>query len=103
MDDTALRTIVTMNGRTLTFVGDDADAYFRGLEAFHNGSPQLESYIRANVSPDANCLDVGANIGLTAALLASYCPSGRVYAFDASPKNARYLRENLARNRLDNC
>ena len=103
MGTTALRTIVTRSGRTLTFVGDEADGYFRGLEAFHNGTPQFENFIRLNLAPDATCLDVGANIGLTAALLATYCPNGRVFAVEASPKNARFLRENIERNCLDNC
>lgn len=103
MGNSALRTIVTMSGRTLTFAGDEEDAYFRGLEAFHNNSPEFESFIRLHLGPGAHCLDVGANIGLTAALLATYCPNGRVYAFEASPKNARYLRENMTRNGLHNC
>ena len=103
MGETARRTIVTMSGRTLSFVGDEEDAYFRGLEAFHNGSPQFETFIRGNLHPASICLDVGANIGLTAALLAVNCPNGRVYALEASPRNARYLRQNIAHNRLDNC
>jgi FkbM family methyltransferase len=103
MGKTAQRSIVTLSGRLLTFVGDEQDAYFNGLEAFYNQSQSFEKFIRGNLRAAANCLDVGANVGLTAALLATCCPEGRVFAIEASPKNARYLRENIARNGLGNC
>jgi FkbM family methyltransferase len=52
---------------------------------------------------DAICLDVGANIGLTAILLSLLCPRGHVYAFEALPKNAGFLAENLRINGIENC
>jgi FkbM family methyltransferase len=103
MAQTVLRSVATLDGCVLTFEGDDGDSYFRNIEAFHLGSPQLEHYLRSNVRPDATCLDVGANIGLTAALLSHHCPAGRVIAFEASPRNTRHLRANIARNHLSNC
>lgn len=103
MQETPPCTIVTRTGRTLVFVGDPSDTYFQGLAAFHNGSPQFEAFVAHNLPPDCMCIDVGANIGLTAVLLAHYCPRGHVYAIEASPRNAAYLRRNLALNGIENC
>ncbi len=97
------RHVLTVAGREITLVGDAEDTYFRSLPAFHASSPQLESYARSNLGAASVCLDVGANIGLTAILLSLVCPQGKVFAFEASPRNARYLRENLRRNGIENC
>jgi FkbM family methyltransferase len=94
---------LTLAGRTLRFAGDPRDSYFQSLESFHAAAPRLEHYLRRHIREDAVCLDIGANIGLTSMLLATFCPRGRVYAFEASPKNARYLRRNLELNGIDTC
>jgi FkbM family methyltransferase len=45
--------------------------------------------------------DVGANIGMTALLMAdAMAPSGRLYAFDPSPDACRIIRNNAALNGL---
>jgi FkbM family methyltransferase len=38
-------------------------------------------------------IDVGANIGYTAAFFATLCPNGRIYAFEPGPECAPYLAE----------
>jgi FkbM family methyltransferase len=101
---TSVETVdLTIAGRAIRFRGNPSDAYFRGLPAFHAHAPRLEQYVRANLPRNAVCLDVGANIGLTAILLSLHCPQGRVYAFEASPTNVRFLRENLSLNNIGNC
>jgi FkbM family methyltransferase len=103
MGNPALRTIVTMSGRTLAFAGDEGDAGNREVDPLRGSASEFEGFIRLHLDPGANCIDVGADIGVTAALLATYCPNGRVFAFEASPRRAQRLRENIARNGLGNC
>lgn len=103
MSEFTQRAVMTIDGRKLLFEGDPADAYFQGLEAFHANSPEFEGYLAQHVGPDSVCIDVGANIGLTTLLMAHYCSAGHVYAFEASPRNAGYLRRNLALNGMANC
>lgn len=64
---------------------------------------QDESFLRMYLKAGDTYLDVGANIG-TLVLTASNSvgPSGKVYAFEAHPVTARYLRKNLALNNVSN-
>ena len=94
---------IEMAGRTVRFVGDPTDPYFGNLAAFFQDLPLKVSYLRAHLPEDAICLDVGANIGLTALLLSLVRPRGHVYAFEALPKNADFLRRNLRENGIENC
>lgn len=94
---------LTLAGRAIKFTGDPKDAYFQSLATFHAVAPQLENYLSTHLRPDAVCLDIGANIGLTAVLLALHSPEGRTFAFEASPKNARYLQRNLELNGITTC
>jgi FkbM family methyltransferase len=104
MDTTDEQVIdLSVAGRAVRFAGDPRDPYFRSLASFHAAAPRLEYYLRRHVRPDAVCLDIGANIGLTAVVLSLYSPAGRVYCFEASPRNARYLRRNLELNGIGNC
>lgn len=48
----------------------------------------------------ATIVDIGAHVGLFSIRAASRWPQARVVAVEASPRSARYLRENVARNRL---
>ena len=54
------------------------------------------------VAPRWNVIDVGANVGVFAALAASSDPSVRVVACEPHPGNAAWLRANLQRSRLTN-
>jgi FkbM family methyltransferase len=100
---TEATTDLTLAGRPVKFVGDPGEHYFKSLAAFHAAAPRLEYYLRKHIRRDALCLDIGSNIGLTAILLSIYCPEGRIYCFEASPKNARNLRRNLELNDIKNC
>lgn len=48
----------------------------------------------------ATIVDIGAHVGLFSIRAASRWPLARVVAVEASPRSARYLRANVARNRL---
>jgi FkbM family methyltransferase len=53
--------------------------------------------------PGTTAVDVGANIGVyTAALASAVGPRGRVLAFEPEPSNVERLRENVARNGFAN-
>ncbi len=46
-------------------------------------------------------IDIGANLGYFSLLWLSSNPSNRCIAFEAAPRNLEILRENIARNRMD--
>lgn len=83
-------------------VGDSTDPYFANLTDFLNGSPGLWYYAGNHLAPGAVIFDCGANIGATALMMATRCPKGHVYAFEASPKNAGFLRQNIELNHIQN-
>lgn len=90
-------------GRMIRMAGDPADPYFAQIEAFAAAEAPLAAWAKANLPADAVVLDVGGNIGLTALLLAGLCPDGEVHAFEALPRNAGYLRQNVRLNEQRNC
>lgn len=95
---------IAIRGRNCIFAGEPGDAYFDQLPAFSQGKGerQLAQYAARHLSADSVCLDIGANIGLTALILSSYCPRGHVFAFEPSPTNAKYLRQNISNNGISN-
>ena len=97
------RVNIRLAGHSITLTGDPCDPYFQSLEAFSIQSAPLLRYVQNNMKRDALCLDVGANSGLVSIMLALCCPDGEVYSFEASPKNARHLKRNLALNGIENC
>ena len=63
--------------------------------------PRVSAAIRRYVETGMNCIDVGANIGYMTLLMARCSgPDGRVFAFEALPRNAAALRENVELNGL---
>ncbi len=68
-----------------------------------NYDSQESEVLAKLVVPGSVCLDVGAHLGyysLMIGLLAG--PAGHVFAFEALPENAQYLRGNVALNGYDN-
>ena len=66
-----------------------------------NTEPRVCAAIQRMVEPGMNCVDVGAHIGYMTLLLAKNCaPSGKVFAFEALPDNAKRIRENMGFNGL---
>jgi FkbM family methyltransferase len=64
--------------------------------------PEGERLGRRFVAEDAVCLDISANIGVTAMHLSRHAHSGRVIAIEAGEKNAQCLRTNITVNGLTN-
>jgi methyltransferase, FkbM family len=64
--------------------------------------PVIVSIIKANLIPDKDAVNVGANIGIYAVLLASLINMDRkVLAVEPTPLAFRYLTNNFKRNDLD--
>jgi FkbM family methyltransferase len=57
---------------------------------------------RKVVTPDAICLDIGANVGLSTLALASLATRGRVFALEADARTCRFLGGNIGNNGLSN-
>jgi FkbM family methyltransferase len=87
---------------TVRMLGNADDDYFKNLDNYLNGSPELWYYVGNHLADDAIIFDCGANIGATALMMATRCPKGHVYAFEAGPTNAGILRRNIALNNIRN-
>lgn len=90
--------LVDFCGRQLVIHGRAGDAYFDAI-----GDHRTNDFFKFAVStlkPDAVCLDIGANIGLTASALA--CNVGEVHSFEPSPPTFLYLLQTLSANRATN-
>lgn len=63
--------------------------------------PHIRTLIRRYLRPGMVAVDVGANIGLhTLQMARAVGPQGRVYAVEPAPDNLKYLKRNIALNRL---
>ena len=91
--------IIRLGGVETKIHGNSDDLYFQGLE---NNAVGLDFLVGvANGIPaDAVVLDIGANIGLSTILLARRF--AQVIAYEPSPVNAGFVRENLADNGIKN-
>lgn len=70
---------------------------------FGTSEPDLFSFYNAFFKDGMVVIDAGANIGLHTLFIAKrVAPSGKVFSFEASPKNFARLVENAARSSLKN-
>lgn len=60
--------------------------------------PDLAAVCRAHLDPSRDAIDVGANVGFYAVMMAQALPSRRVLAIEPTPAALARLRANLARN-----
>jgi FkbM family methyltransferase len=63
--------------------------------------PQVLDLLKRTLSPGAVVIDVGANVGISAMMMARWCgPKGHIHAFEPSPTSKRVLTEHLSMNGL---
>lgn len=91
---------VTIAGRRWRIAGDPDDTYFRDAARHAKGMAEIHAIAAAILPPDGVAMDIGANIGLSALVLAALLPKGRVVAAEPAPRTVRALRETLALNGL---
>jgi len=89
--------------RDFLLAGDSDDPWFQQLEGYVPQDDPFSKLIVSELSSDAVCFDVGANIGLTMLMMADLCPQGHVYAFEPGPENAKWLHRNVEINGIKNC
>ena len=97
---TLLSKIITLAGMEARFTGDPTDPYFQQLDQHAAALDELAALVTHNLPRDATIIDIGANIGLSTILLARL--AGRVLAYEPSPPNVAYLRQNLKLNNISN-
>jgi FkbM family methyltransferase len=79
------------------------DFTYSDLAATGEYEPYLTRHLFALLSPGMTFIDIGANLGLIALPAARLVGStGRVIAFEASPRNAALLMSNAAANGISN-
>jgi FkbM family methyltransferase len=93
---------ITIDGRDLIVYGPSGDAYFDNLNIDHTND-FLVHISKHHLLEDATIFDVGANIGVTAALLATASPRGRLFAFEPGARTYPYLLATIEANKLANC
>lgn len=87
--------LVNIGGHEIEIVGDTDDPYFQSVQVHAQGFESL-SAVATRLNEGAVIYDVGANIGLSAVTLALAAPTATIYAFEPSPRNTAYLRQNVA-------
>lgn len=91
--------IITVGGAETKIFGNAEDPYFQSVEGAAVGLQSLAT-AASRIPSDGTVLDVGANIGLSTILLARRF--AKVIAYEPSPVNVGFLRENLAANGITN-
>ena len=98
---------LSIAGKRFRFEGVSADDVYLG-SLQHGPDRAFETFCSHFFEPVPSdqvdgqrvLLDVGANIGVTAAILSAYCPDASVVAIEAGPSVLEVLRRNLERNEL---
>ena len=92
---------VTLNGtvRQITGLSDEDPYYASIIDPFE---ADLQAFCARHLKPDYVCWDLGANIGVTALMMAGLCPDGRIEAVEGNGTVHALLCENLARNNISN-
>ena len=92
---------IKIGERNYSFVGiSEGDSYWNGLR--DGADDFLHRFCKSNLRPDDIVLDIGANIGVTAAILSQHVPQGHVYAFEPGRQVFHALKSNIDANALTN-
>lgn len=92
---------VAIAGHRHRIAGDPGDSYFLDAAMHAQGMAEIHAIAQAILPPDGVAMDIGANIGLSAVVLATLLPRGRVIAAEPAPRTAQALRETLALNGME--
>lgn len=88
-------------GRKFRIHGLSADD--RYFETLHdNMEPEFTRFCHSYIRADYTCLDVGANIGLKALIIASQARNGKVVAIEPGPAIGKVLDLNIKSNNATN-
>ena len=91
---------VALAGHSWRVAGWEDDSFFRHAGRHMHGMAELADVARAALPPQGGVVvDVGANLGLSALVLAPL--AARMLAVEASPRTAAALRRTLAANGLE--
>lgn len=93
---------ITVQGRTCRISGDPDDIYFHNIVRAVPTLDRLGAVARAALPEDGVVADVGANIGLSALVMAPCVPRGRIHAFEPVPAAFAFLQANAAADPLAN-
>ena len=91
------------DGRDLFVFGRPGDPYFDHLNIGDHTNDFLLYVSKNFLSDDATIFDIGANIGVTAAILATAAPRGHILAFEPGAETYAYLLATIDANNLSNC
>ncbi len=92
----------TVFNREIEVFGLTEDTWYQDLKSKGVWIEFDVSMLAYLISPDAVCLDVGANIGMVTIPLSMLAPKGHVYAFEGSPETTLALQETVKANGLSN-
>jgi FkbM family methyltransferase len=93
---------IHIDGRSVLVCGHQGDPYFDGLPSELVVDDLVALFTTTYLNDDAIVFDVGANIGLTTAMFATFAPDGKVYSFEPSPKAFPCLEETVRINGYTN-
>jgi FkbM family methyltransferase len=94
---------INLGDRELIVVGNPADPYFFHLNIGDHTNDFLLYVSRHFLRENATIFDIGANIGMTAVILATAVRRGQVYAFEPGADTYPYLLATIEANRVPNC
>lgn len=86
----------------MSIFGRTGDPYFDHLNVGDHTNDFL-IHLSQKLDEESVIFDVGANIGVTSAILGSAAPRGTVFSFEPDPATYGYLLATIQANELSNC
>jgi FkbM family methyltransferase len=93
---------VELPGGPASMTGEPTDGYFADLDKHAPEMFPLAALVAEHAPKGWLILDIGANIGMSAIALSRVAGDRQVKAFEPSPRNAAFLRQNIAANGIGN-
>lgn len=92
---------LAVNNHTVTFSAPSSTMVRRNRLRFKSENKELRDFLD-EIKEDSVVYDVGANTGLYTLFAAKACPDGEMIAFEPYPPNLGLLKQDVARNQLQN-